>query len=180
MTINYNNVLLARVGDPLQEYETTSGFPNTGSLNVLYRATDSGRIYQWTGSTYSEIGPDNITTGTHASQHSTNSTDPIPAIVGRPATLSGNVNNYSHNNSDILILDANASYSITGLAASTDGNVKIILNKSLYTIVINHQSTNSNPENRFIVPTNANHNLLSGYSIRVLYDSDSLRWRVLL
>lgn len=179
MTINYNNVLLARVGDPLQEYETTSGFPGTGSLNVLYRATDSGRIYQWTGSTYSEIGPDNVNIGSHAAQHASNGTDPLPNIVSRPAVLSSNFNNYDHNNADIIILDTGANRVITGLVSAPDGTVKLIINKSLYTITIDHQDTNSDPENRFLVPFGSDYVLQAGYSLTVVYDADALRWRVL-
>jgi hypothetical protein len=179
VTINYNNVVLGRIGDPLAEYETTSGFPSVGSANVLYRATDSARLYQWTGATYAEIGPDSLTTGSHASQHYTNGSDPIINIVSRPSVLNSNVNNYAHNNADILILDADANRIITGLASAVDGAVKLIINKSLFTITIDHQDTNSNPENRFIVPFGSDYVLQPGYSITVVYDSDALRWRVL-
>lgn len=179
MTINYNNVILGRIGDPLAEYDSTSLFPATGSINVLYRATDSGRLYQWTGSVYAEIGPDNVNIGSHGSQHASNGSDPIPNIVSRPAVLTSNVNNYAHNNADILILDASANIVITGLAAATDGNVKLIINKSLFTITLDHQDVSSNPENRFLVPFGSDYVLQAGYSITLVYDADSLRWRVL-
>lgn len=180
MTINYNNVILGRIGDPIAEYETTSGFPAVGSVNVLYRATDSARLYQWTGTTYAEIGPDSLTTGSHASQHYSNGSDPVLRTISRPTILSSSVNNYSHNNADTLLIDSGASYNITGLVSAADGNIKYIVNKSLYTLIIVNQSINSNPENRFLIPTGSNYNLLAGYSIRVLYDNDALRWRVLL
>ena len=179
MTINYNNVVLGRIGDPLAEYDSTSLFPSVGSVNVLYRATDSARLYQWTGSTYAEIGPDSLTTGAHASQHYANGSDPILNIVSRPAVLTANVNNYPHNNADILILDASANRIITGLAAAADGTVKLLINKSLFTLTIDNQDSNSNPENRFLVPFGSDYFLQPGYSITVVYDSDALRWRVL-
>lgn len=179
MTINYNNVVLGRIGDPLAEYDSTSLFPVSGSTNVLYRATDSGRLYQWTGSVYAEIGPDSVNVGSHATQHASNGSDPVPNIVSRPATLTANVNNYSHNNADILILDASANRVITGLAAAADGTVKLIVNKSLYIITIDHQDVASNPENRFLVPFGTDYLLQPGYSITVVYDNDALRWRVL-
>lgn len=38
-------------------YATTSAFPATGDASLLYFATDTGRIYRWTGSVYAEVGP---------------------------------------------------------------------------------------------------------------------------
>jgi hypothetical protein len=40
----------------IYEYATTASFPATGSTATLYLATDSRRIYSWTGSVYAEIG----------------------------------------------------------------------------------------------------------------------------
>jgi hypothetical protein len=37
-------------------YSTVADFPATGS-DLYFVSNDSGRIYQWTGSVYSEIGP---------------------------------------------------------------------------------------------------------------------------
>ena len=37
-------------------FETTAGFPATGSVNYLYCASDTGRLYRWTGSQYVELG----------------------------------------------------------------------------------------------------------------------------
>lgn len=37
-------------------YSTTASFPATGSTNSYYFASDSSRLYQWTGSQYVEIG----------------------------------------------------------------------------------------------------------------------------
>ena len=38
-------------------YTTTASFPATGSTNSYYLASDTSRMYQWTGSYYAEIGP---------------------------------------------------------------------------------------------------------------------------
>jgi hypothetical protein len=43
-------------GSSLAAYETTAGFPATGSSGVLYLSTDASRVYQWTGSAYVEVG----------------------------------------------------------------------------------------------------------------------------
>lgn len=38
-------------------YATTASFPATGSTSSYYLATDTSRLYQWTGSQYVEMGP---------------------------------------------------------------------------------------------------------------------------
>jgi hypothetical protein len=38
------------------EYDTTVSFPGTGTSNVIYIATDTGRTYRWAGSLYVETG----------------------------------------------------------------------------------------------------------------------------
>jgi hypothetical protein len=37
-------------------YATEASFPNTGDATLLYFATDTGRMYRWTGSVYVEVG----------------------------------------------------------------------------------------------------------------------------
>ena len=44
-------------GNQILSYATTASFPATGSANSYYLASDTGRLYQWTGSYYAEIGP---------------------------------------------------------------------------------------------------------------------------
>jgi hypothetical protein len=41
----------------IRSYTTTSSFPASGVSNTYYLASDSSRLYQWTGSYYAEIGP---------------------------------------------------------------------------------------------------------------------------
>jgi hypothetical protein len=91
MSLSYNNSILAQtisvsgvntnVSGVLQvnnidvslirSYTTTSSFPVSGVSNTYYLASDTSRLYQWTGSQYVEIGPaldtisaSNITLGT--------------------------------------------------------------------------------------------------------------------
>jgi len=165
--------------DEIEEYTTYTNLPASGNINILYRTTDDARLYQWSGTVYAEIGPDSVTTGSHASQHYTNGIDPILNVVSRPATLTATVNNYDHNNADIIYLNADANRIITGLVAAADGSVKLLINSSLFTITLDHQDTNSNPENRFMVPFGSDYVLQPGYSITIVYDSNTLRWRIL-
>lgn len=44
-------------GTELYSFATTASFPATGVTTALYLAIDSGRVYQWTGSVYAEVGP---------------------------------------------------------------------------------------------------------------------------
>ena len=37
-------------------YATEASFPGTGDATLLYFATDTGRMYRWTGSVYVEVG----------------------------------------------------------------------------------------------------------------------------
>lgn len=39
------------------EYASTASFPAAGTAAVLYIATDSRRLYSWTGSAYAEVSP---------------------------------------------------------------------------------------------------------------------------
>ena len=51
-------------------YATTASFPATGSTSSYYFASDSSRLYQWTGSYYAEIGPP--TAGVNNAQNAAN------------------------------------------------------------------------------------------------------------
>jgi hypothetical protein len=44
-------------GTQILSYTTVASFPVTGSSSSYYLASDSGKLYQWTGSQYAEIGP---------------------------------------------------------------------------------------------------------------------------
>jgi hypothetical protein len=57
-------------------YATADSFPATGQAATLYVETDTGRVYQWTGSVYAETGIDSAS-GQHASQHGAAGSDPI-------------------------------------------------------------------------------------------------------
>jgi hypothetical protein len=57
-------------------YATADSFPATGQAATLYVESDTGRVYQWTGSVYAETGIDSAS-GQHASQHGAASSDPI-------------------------------------------------------------------------------------------------------
>jgi hypothetical protein len=41
----------------IRSYTAVSNFPASGVSNTYYLASDTSRLYQWTGSYYAEIGP---------------------------------------------------------------------------------------------------------------------------
>jgi hypothetical protein len=50
----------SRLSEEVLEYTTAASFPATGNASLLYRATDSSRLFAWVGSQYAEIGPASI------------------------------------------------------------------------------------------------------------------------
>jgi hypothetical protein len=54
----------------IRSYTTTSSFPVSGVENTYYLASDTSRLYQWTGSYYAEIGPP--TAGVNNAQNAAN------------------------------------------------------------------------------------------------------------
>lgn len=66
----------------IASYATVASFPATGSTSVLYLASDTSRIHQWTGSVYVEVGAAG-NAPPHASSHATGGSDAItPASIG--------------------------------------------------------------------------------------------------
>ena len=57
-------------GTQILSYATVANFPATGSTSSYYFASDSSRLYQWTGSYYAEIGPP--TAGVNNAQNAAN------------------------------------------------------------------------------------------------------------
>jgi hypothetical protein len=178
-TLTINNISISP--DEIEEYIATSGFPASGDLNTVYIATDTAQIFKWDGEVYYEAGPQGASTGSHATQHTSDSSDPIPLKEYSVPTLTANTNNLAHNNKDILYLDSDANNrELSGLIAPNFCVAKMLVNlSSTNTIILKFQSTNSDPSNRFIVYTGSDYYLLPGYSISVLYDTNAARWRVL-
>lgn len=167
--------------DEIEEYITTSGFPPSGDLNTLYVATNTAQIFKWDGEVYYEAGPQGASTGSHAVQHTTDNSDPIPLKEYIVPQFTSNTNNLAHNNKDILYISADANNrELSGLIAPSFCVAKLLVNiSSTNTIILDHQSTNSDPSNRFIIYTGSDYYLLPGYSVSIVYDTNASRWRAL-
>ena len=179
-TSNLNNVNLGRIGDPLAEYDTTSLFPASGNLNFIYVANNTGQLYKWDGAAYYEVGPRGPTTGSHASQHTTDGSDPIALKEYVVPQFTSNTNNLDHLNKDILYISADANNrELTGLVAPSFCCAKLLINiSSTNTIILDNQSTNSTPANRFLSYTGNDFYILPGYSVSLIYDTNAARWRI--
>ena len=178
-TLTINNTSISP--DEIEEYATTSNFPASGNANILYVATNTGQLFKWDGSVYYEAGPQGASTGTHGTQHDSDGIDPIPLTEYNVPQFTANTNNLNHLNKDILYITADANNrELTGLLAPTFCCVKLLVNiSSTNTIIIDNQSTNSDPANRFLIYTGADYYLLPGQSLSVLYSTEAMRWRVL-
>ena len=167
--------------DEIEEYAGTSNFPTSGNLNILYVATNTGQLYKWDGEVYYEAGPQGASTGTHGTQHKSDGSDPVPLTEYNVPQFTENTNNLNHLNKDILYITADANNrELSGLLAPSFCCVKLLVNiSSTNTIIIDNQSTNSDPANRFLNYTGADYYLLPGQSLSVLYSTEAMRWRIL-
>jgi hypothetical protein len=165
----------------LETYDATSNFPLSGDLNTLYVATNTGQLFKWDGAFYYEAGPRGASTGFHGTQHDSDGIDPIPLTEYNVPQFTSNTNNLNHLNRDILYITADANNrELTGLLSPAFCCVKLLVNiSSTNTIIIDNQSTNSDPANRFLIYTGSDYYLLPGQSLSLLYSTDAMRWRVL-
>jgi len=54
---------LSYVSSIIVSYATTANFPAAGTDNVVYVATDTGRMYRWASTVYVELGPNAASIG---------------------------------------------------------------------------------------------------------------------
>ena len=97
-----------------------------------------------------------------------------------PPQLTANQNNYNPSglsNCNTLFLDSSNNLSITGIAAQEQGRIIYIFNTSgSFNIKLTANDTGSLPANRFLMATDAT--LAKNESCIIIYDSVSLRWRL--
>lgn len=98
-----------------------------------------------------------------------------------PAQIIANTDNYNPtglSTATVLRLSTDASRNLTGLAGGADGRVIVLMNVGAQDLVLIHDAT-STAENRFYCPNNANLTLRQNTFAILVYDSTSLRWRVI-
>jgi hypothetical protein len=178
-TLTINNTSISP--DEIEEYSTTSNFPASGDANILYIANNTAQMFKWDGEVYYEAGPQGADTGSHSIKHMSDNIDPIPLTEYNVPQFTSNTNNLNHLNKDVLYITADANNrELTGLLAPSFCCVKLLVNtSSTNTIIVDNQSTNSDPANRFLIYTGSDYYLLPGQSLSLLYSTEAMRWRVL-
>ena len=148
----------------------------TGPAGGVTGPTGAAGSVGATGAASTVTGP----TGSAGSVGATGPTGSNAAnVVSSPSQITANQNDYSLPSADIVRLDANAARDITGFAAGSGGDTRLLINVGSYAITIKHQSTSSSAANRVIVPWAADCVLAaSGGTAMLVYDATSSRWRV--
>lgn len=98
------------------------------------------------------------------------------------ASFSGTQNNYNPTglaSAAIVRLDGSSSPILTGLTATINGEVKLLMNVGSVSITLNHESGSSTAAFRFLCPTSSSFTLTVNKSCYVWYDPTSGRWRVI-
>lgn len=96
-----------------------------------------------------------------------------------PAQITANQNNYNPTGAyqaDIIRLDADGAYNITGLAGGSSGRIKFLMNVSSETLTLTDEDANSSAANRFAF--GENFEFTSNKMILLVYDGESERWRM--
>ena len=104
----------------------------------------------------------------------------IMAGAVSPTQLTADQNDYNptdFHKQFVIRLSSDASRSITGIAAPTAGEYKVILNVGAQDIVLVDESASSTAANRFAL--NANITIGADEACTIWYDGTSSRWRVL-
>jgi len=57
---DFASAVAAASPEEVVEYTTAASFPATGNASLLYRASDSARLFAWVGSQYAEVGPTSV------------------------------------------------------------------------------------------------------------------------
>jgi hypothetical protein len=93
-------------------------------------------------------------------------------------TIDGTVNNYVVGSANMLVVTPTNSARITGAAGGTASAWFRLINASANPLTIEHQSTSSLPENRFIIASGVDYTLGENEEAGFFYDPVSNRWRI--
>jgi hypothetical protein len=104
-----------------------------------------------------------------------------------PAALTGNTNDWTPTGwatAAVVKLSASAAFSITGFAATNDGDIKILQNTGAFAVTIPFESASSAAANRvtgpnlpFATTVPASFTLPPGNTVTLIYDGTAARWR---
>jgi len=148
-------------------------FPS--SPTVGQQVTESGRLYQWSGTVWNLAS---VIAG-HASTHATGGADTIANVLSTPTQISANQNDYALTGADIYRISSDAARTITGITAATSGTIILLVNVGSYAITLSHQSASSTAANRINTPWAGDCVVAASASVTLVYDNTTARWRVL-
>ena len=93
------------------------------------------------------------------------------------ALITAGVNDYDLGNYDVVRLESNGAYTITGFVAAQRGREIAIWNVGGYVLTFSHQSSSSVPANRILSYTGAAWTLSPNRKAVLYYDLTTQRWR---
>jgi hypothetical protein len=80
---------------------------------------------------------------------------------------------------NIVRLSSAAAADLGGISAPTDCYELLIINTGSYLISIKHEASAQTASTRIITQAGANYNLAAGYSVYMVYDTVTQRWRTI-
>ena len=98
--------------------------------------------------------------------------------VTSPSQITSSQNDYAGCARGVNRISSDAARNITGMAAGSDGEVRVIVNVGSFTITLVHQSTSSTAANRFLVSFGADYLLAANAAVVAIYDNTTARWRL--
>jgi hypothetical protein len=102
-------------------------------------------------------------------------------VGNSPSTLTqftASQNNLSLGTGGIVRISSNAAVNITGFAATSGGDARMLSNVGSFAITLKHSDASSTAANRILCVGNADVVIAAGGSAVVYYDSTDSRWRV--
>jgi trimeric autotransporter adhesin len=90
--------------------------------------------------------------------------------------LNNNVNTSSSKRSFYRVIDATGDFTITGVDGGSDGRIVTLVNNTTFTMTLVHESSNSSPNNRFVISGDGIYEILPKASVTLQYSIIDNRW----
>jgi hypothetical protein len=156
-----------------------------GADRLVFWDDSAGKLTHLTAGTGLSISGTTITASVSASDISAGTlayARMAEPTVTSPSQITANQNDYASFARGINRFTTNAARDITGMAAGSDGEVRVLTNvgtTAANTLTIKDESSSSTAANRFSVPWNGDCIIPAEGSVVVFYDGTSSRWRVI-
>jgi hypothetical protein len=189
--------------DDVEEYANLASFPVSGETGKIYVALDTERTYRWTGSIYTEISPNSITsvngqTGVvvlnlndinDVTEVSTAAREFLRRNSGNTAWENFNIDSTANDAatganqtltsiSTSIVRLTNASLASVDMIPAGFSGQKAILVNATGTLVVISNDLGGTPANRILTGTAEDLELDADASLWLTYDSTTARWRV--